>query len=104
MRFLLREALRPLELPRLLSRGAFVEESLSTRLDSVRAPDRLWLDRERLDPEDPLRALALDALDRLFDPFERLFDPEDRAFDFEEDFRAPPLRDLLLVDRLRWAI
>jgi hypothetical protein len=84
LRFLLREELRPFELPRLLSRGAFVDESLSTRLDSVLAPDRLWLDRERpFDPED-----------RLFD-----FDPEDRLFDFGEDLREPPEPFLLPVDR-----
>jgi hypothetical protein len=81
LRFLLREALRPLELPRLLSRGALVDESLSTRLDSVLAPDRLWLDRERL-----------------FDPEDRLFDPGDRLFDFAEDFREPPEPFLLRVD------
>jgi hypothetical protein len=81
LRFLLREELRPLELPRLLSRGAFDDESLSTRLDSVRAPDRLWLDRERL-----------------FDPEDRLFDPEDRLFDFAEDLCEPPEPFLLRVD------
>ena len=54
MRFLLRDPPRPFELPRLLSLGASVEESLSTRLDSVRAPDLLCdCDREeRRDFED----------------------------------------------------
>jgi hypothetical protein len=93
----LREALRPLELRRLLSLGAELEESLSTRRDSVRAPDRLWVsdrvDRLR-DPE----------LGRLRDPeLGRLRDPElvelerPRAFVlerfFEEELLEPP--DLL---------
>jgi hypothetical protein len=100
LRFRLREALRPLELPRLLSLGALVEESLSTRLDSVRAPDLLWVSRERLDPErldpDPrLRELA----------FERPFDEEERPPDFEEEPLEPPERLLLLLDEdLRWGI
>jgi hypothetical protein len=104
LRFRLREALRPLELARLLSLGALVEESLSTRLDSVRAPDRLCVDEdllrlepdeERLDPDDRPRELALE---RLFDEEERLFD-FDEEFDFEEDPLAPPERLLLPLDR-----
>jgi hypothetical protein len=86
LRFPLREALRPLELPRLLSLGARVSESLSTRLDSVRAPDRLCVD-ERLDPDDRLRELAL----------ERLFDEEERLLDFDEEPLEPPERLLLLL-------
>ena len=85
-----REELRPLELPRLLSLGAWVEESLSTRLDSVRAPDLLCVDEERLDPDDRLR----DPDDRLPE-LER--DREDEPlFDFFEEL--PPER-LLLLDR-----
>ena len=75
MRFRLREALRPLELPRLLSLGARVSESLSTRLDSVRAPDLLCVEEERLDPDDRPRELALE---RLFEEVERPFDEEER--------------------------
>jgi hypothetical protein len=69
-----------LELPLLLSLGAWVEESLSTRLDSVRAPDLLWVSR--------LREL----------PLERLFDED---FDFDEELLEPPegLLLLLLLDR-----
>jgi hypothetical protein len=75
--------LRPFELPRLLSRGALVEESLSTRLDSVRAPDRLCV-------------LVEDLLDD-----ERLL--EDRPFDFDDEPLELPL--LLLRDREeRWGI
>jgi hypothetical protein len=85
LRFRLREALRPLELDWLLSLGALVEESLSTRLDSVRVPDLLCLDEERLDPEARLRELA----------FERLLD---RPLDFDEELLEPPER-LLLLDR-----
>ena len=68
--------LRPLELLRLLSLGALVEESLSTRLDSVRAPDLLWVSPRR-EPE-----RVLDEDDRLED--ERLFDLDDELF-FEPD-------------------
>ena len=102
MRFLLRDALRPLELA-LLSLGARVEESLSTRLDSVRAPDllcvsrdRLDLSRDRLDPVDLFRELA----------FARRFDDEEeRPLDFDEEPVEPPERALLLLDReLRWGI
>jgi hypothetical protein len=94
-----REELRPLELPRLLSLGALVEESLSTRLDSVRAPDLLWVSRERLDPErldpDPrLRELA----------FDRLFDEEEPPRDFEEEPLEPERLLLLLDEDLRWGI
>jgi hypothetical protein len=68
-----------LELPLLLSLGAWVEESLSTRLDSVRAPDLLWVSRLR-------------------EPLERLFDED---FDFDEELLEPPegLLLLLLLDR-----
>jgi hypothetical protein len=81
LRFRLREAPRPLELERLLSRGAWVEESLSTRLDSVRAPDRLCVDEDLLEPEE-----------RPFDEDERPFDEDERPFDFE-------LLEPLLFDR-----
>ena len=106
MRFRLREALRPLELARLLSLGALVEESLSTRLDSVRAPDRLCVDEdllrlepdeERLDPDDRPRELAPEP-ERLFDEEERLLD-FDEEFDFDEDPLDPAERLLLPLDR-----
>jgi hypothetical protein len=84
--FRLREALRPLELARLLSLGALVEESLSTRLDSVRAPDRLCVEEDLLEPDARLREF----------PRERLFDEDDRLFDFDE-LRELPER--LLLDR-----
>ena len=75
-----------MELPRLLSLGAWVEESLSTRLDSVRAPDLLCVDEDLLDPDD--RLPELDELER---------DREDEPlFDFFEEL--PPER-LLLLDR-----
>ena len=78
----LREELRPLDL--LLSLGAFVEESLSTRLDSVLAPERLCEDRERLDPDDRLREF-----------------PPDRFRDFDDEL----FDELLLLDlELRWGI
>jgi hypothetical protein len=91
LRFRLREALRPLELARLLSLGALVEESLSTRLDSVRAPDRLCVDEDllRLEPDVRLRELPLD---RLFDDEER---PLERPLAFDEE----PLLEPLLLDR-----
>jgi len=98
LRFRLREALRPLELARLLSLGALVEESLSTRLDSVRVPDLLCVDEERLDPDDRPRELALE---RLFEP-ERFPDEEVRPFDFDEEPLDLPER-LLLLDR-DWAM
>jgi hypothetical protein len=89
LRFRLREELRPLELELrlLLSLGALVSESLSTRLDSVRAPDLLCVDEERLDPEDRLRELERERDDPLFDFFEEELPPErllllDRDFDF----------------------
>jgi hypothetical protein len=72
--------------PRLLSLGALVSESLSTRRDSVRAPDRLCVDEDRLDPEDRLRELEREREDdRLLDlfeepPLERLFLLLDRDF------------------------
>lgn len=88
-----------MELPRLLSLGAWVEESLSTRLDSVRAPDLLWVSLERLDPE------RLDPDPRLREPALELFDEEERPRDFEEDPLEPPERLLLLLDEdLRWGI
>lgn len=97
MRLRVREALRPLELRRLLSRGARVEESLSTRLDSVRAPDLLW-DGERLDPVDPRpRELAP----------ERPFDEDDRFLDFDDEPLELPDWLLLLLFRDcedRWGI
>ena len=89
-----------MELPLLLSLGALVSESLSTRLDSVRAPDLLWVSRERLDPE------LLDPDPRLREPaLERPFDEEERLRDFEEEPLEPPERLLLLLDEdLRWGI
>jgi hypothetical protein len=93
LRLRLREALRPLELA-LLSLGARVSESLSTRLDSVRAPDLLCVDEARPDPDDLLREL---------EP-ERLFDEdEERLFAFGEEFdldevRLEPPERLLLLD------
>ena len=96
MRFRLREALRPLDLldlARLLSLGATLSESLSTRLDSVRAPDLLCVDEERLDRDDRPRELALE---RLFDEDERLLD-FDGEFDFDEELLEPPERFLLLL-------
>ena len=98
-----------MELRLLLSLGAWVSESLSTRLDSVRAPDLLCVDEERLDPDDPDEE-RLDpddrprelALARLFDDGERLFDFEEE-FDFDEERLEPPepllLLLLLLLDR-----
>jgi hypothetical protein len=76
LRFRLREALRPFELRRLLSLGARVEESLSTRLDSVRVPDLLCVSRLR----DP--------------PPERLCEED---FDLDEELLEPPERLLLLL-------
>jgi hypothetical protein len=76
LRFRLGEALRPLELERLLSLGALVEESLSTRLDSVRAPERLCVSPRR---EPPLERLC------------------DEDFDFDEELLEPPERLLLLL-------
>lgn len=90
MRFRLREALRPLELLRLLSLGATLSESLSTRLDSVRAPD-LLCDSPRVREPAPERAFAED----------------DRFFDFDEELLEPPERLLLLLFRDRedrWGI
>jgi hypothetical protein len=107
LRFRLREALRPLELERLLSLGALVEESLSTRLDSVRAPDLLCVDEERLDPDARLRELAFE---RLLDEEERPeeerpFDfDEERPLDFDEELLEPPERLLVLDRELPWAI
>jgi hypothetical protein len=76
-----------LELARLLSRGALVELSRSTRLDSVFASERLCEDRERLDPEERPREL-----------------PPDRLRDLDEEL-FEPLERLLLFDReLRWGI
>jgi hypothetical protein len=83
LRFRLREALRPLELRLLLSLGARVEESLSTRLDSVRAPALLCVSR--------LRELPLE---RLFDEDFGLFDED---FDFDEELLEPLERLLLLL-------
>lgn len=70
--------------------------SLSTRLDSVRAPDLLWVDRERLDPDGRLRELA----------FERPFEEEGRPPDFEEELLEPPERRVLVLldEDLRWGI
>lgn len=102
MRFRLREALRPLELPRLLSLGALVSESLSTRLDSVRAPDLLCADEYLLDPDDRLRDLALG---RLLDEDERFLDLDEEPFELlvEEPFELPE-RFLVLDWDFRWGI
>jgi hypothetical protein len=91
LRFRLREAPRPFELERLLSLGALVEESLSTRLDSVRAPDRLCVEEDLLEPDARLREL----------PLERPFDEDDRLFDFDElrELPEPLLLEPLLLDR-----
>ncbi|HSD24889.1 MAG TPA: hypothetical protein VLB79_11255 [Solirubrobacterales bacterium] len=86
MRFRLREELRPLELPRLLSLGALVSESLSTRLDSVRAPDLLCVDEDLLEPDERLRERALD----------RLLEEDERFLDLDEPFALP--ERLLLLD------
>jgi hypothetical protein len=94
LRFRLPEVLRPLELRLLLSLGALVEESLSTRLDSVRVPDLLCVDEDRLDPDDRPREFALE---RPFEP-DRPLDEEERPFDLGEDLFDPPER-LLLPDR-----
>ena len=91
MRLRLRAAPRPLEPERLLSLGASVEESLSTRLDSVRAPERLCVDEDLLDPDARLRELPLE---RLFDEDFGLFDED---FDFDEELLEPLERLLLLL-------
>jgi hypothetical protein len=95
LRFRLREALRPLELARLLSLGALVEESLSTRLDSVRDPDLLCVDEDRLDPDDRLRELERDREDEpLFDFREEL--PPELLLLLDRDFCLGILPDVLL--------
>jgi len=80
-----------LELRRLLSLGALVEESLSTRRDSVRAPERLCepdREDERLlrGPElDRLRELVLERFfEELWELPERLL--RDRELDPERRF------------------
>ena len=84
-----------MELPRLLSLGAWVEESLSTRLDSVRAPDLLCVDEERLDPDDRLPELERDREDEpLFDFFEEL--PPERLLLLDRDFCLGILPGVLL--------
>jgi hypothetical protein len=95
LRFRLREELRPLELELrlLLSLGALESESLSTRLDSVRAPDLLCADEDRLEPEDRLREPERDEDDRLFDFFEE-FPPERRLL-LDRDFCRGILPTLL---------
>ena len=78
--------------PRLLSRGAFVSESLSTRRDSVRAPERLCVE-DLLEPDDRLREL----------PLERL--REDEPFlDFDEELLEPLERLLLRDPDFFWGI
>jgi hypothetical protein len=96
VRFRLREELRPLELELrlLLSLGALLSESLSTRRDSVRAPDRLCVDEDRLEPEDRLRELERERADRLFDFFEEL--PLERLLLLDRDFCLGILPALLL--------
>jgi len=123
LRFRLREALPPLELELrlLLSLGAWVEESLSTRLDSVRAPDLLCVDEERPEPDEERPELDEErpepdeerpepddrprelAPERLFDEDERLFD-FDEEFDLDEERLEPPERLLLLDRELLWGI
>jgi hypothetical protein len=83
-----------LELPLLLSLGALVSESLSTRRDSVLAPDRLCVDEERLEPEERLREFERERDDRLFDFFEEL--PPERLLLFDRDFCWGILPALLL--------
>jgi hypothetical protein len=82
-----------LELPRLLSLGAWVEESLSTRLDSVRAPDLLCVDEDRLDPDDRLPELERED-EPLFDFFEEL--PPERLLLLDRDFCLGILPGVLL--------
>jgi hypothetical protein len=84
-----------LELPLLLSLGALVSESLSTRRDSVLAPDRLCVDEDRLEPEERLRELERERDDWLFDFFEEL--PPERLLLFDWDFCWGILPSLLLV-------
>jgi hypothetical protein len=96
-------------LDRLLSLGARVEESLSTRRDSLRAPDLLCVE-ERLDEDrvedrpEPERLLDFELDDR--PDVDRLFDFElddERLFDCEPELLELPL--LLLRDREeRWGI
>jgi hypothetical protein len=96
LRFL-REELRPFELPRLLSLGAWVSESLSTRLDSVRAPDLLCVDEDLLDPDDRLRDLAPE---RPLEEDERFVDLDEEPFELPlELLREEPLElpELLLL-------
>ena len=83
-----------MELPLLLSRGALVSESLSTRRDSVCAPERLCVeDLLDLDPDDRLREL----------PLERL--REDEPFlDFDEELLEPLERLLLRDPDFFWGI
>jgi hypothetical protein len=84
-----------LELRLLLSLGALLSESLSTRRDSVRAPDRLCVDEDRLEPEERLRELERERDDRLFDFFEEL--PPEPLLLFDRDFCWGMLPSLLLV-------
>lgn len=90
-----------MELRLLLSLGALLSESLSTRRDSVRAPDRLCVDEDRVEPEDRLREedwlreLERERDERLFDFFEEL--PPERLLLFDRDFCWGILPALLLV-------
>jgi hypothetical protein len=83
-----------LELPLLLSLGALASESLSTRRDSVLAPDRLCVDEDLLEPDDRLRELERERDDRLFDFFEEL--PPERLLPLDRDFCWGILPALLL--------
>ena len=83
-----------------MSLGARVEESLSTRLDSVRAPDLLCVSRDRLDPDERLRELAFE---RLFEEEERPPDFEEEPLELEEELLEPRLL-VLLDEDLRWGI
>jgi hypothetical protein len=83
-----------LEPPLLLSLGALLSESLSTRRDSVRAPDRLCVDEDWLDPEDRLRELA----------FDRLLEEDERFLDLDEEPLERPERFLLLERDFCWGI
>jgi hypothetical protein len=76
-----------------LSLGALVSESLSTRLDSVRAPDLLCVDEDLLDPDDRLRELALD---RLLEEDERFLDLDEEPLELLEPLER--LERLLLRD------
>jgi hypothetical protein len=91
-----------LELPLLLSLGALASESLSTRRDSVRAPDLLCVDEDLLDPDDRLRELVLD---RLVEEDERFLDLDEAPLELlDEEPLELPERFLLLDRDFCWGI